>query len=67
MNQTKWVYIALGDNIRKTRKEKGWSQGVLAERVDSDPSYMVRIETGRLNLSITTLVRIFVTNSYFRR
>ena len=50
--------MLLGDNIRKARKEKGWSQRVLAERVDSDASYINRIETGKLNPSIAALIRI---------
>ena len=50
--------MPLGDNIRKERKEKGWSQRVLAERVDSDASYINRIETGKLNPSIAALLRI---------
>ncbi len=50
--------MSLGDNIRKVRKEKGWSQRVLAEKIDSDTSYINRIETGKLNPSIAALQRI---------
>ncbi len=50
--------MALGDNIRKTRKTRGWSQRVLAEKIDSDTSYINRIETGKLNPSITALTKI---------
>jgi len=50
--------MSLEDNIRKARKAKGWSQRVLAEKIDSDTSYINRIETGKLNPSIAALTRI---------
>lgn len=50
--------MSLADNMRKARKAKGWSQPVLAERIDSDTSYINRIETGKLNPSIAALTRI---------
>ena len=37
--------MSLGDNIRRIRKAKGWSQRVLAERICTDASYINRIET----------------------
>lgn len=50
--------MTLGDNIREARKIKGWSQRVLAEKTDSDASYINRIETGKINPSVAALVRI---------
>ena len=50
--------MALGDNIRKARKVRGLSQRALAEKIDSDTSYINRIETGKLNPSITALTKI---------
>ena len=50
--------MTLGYNIRKARKAKGWSQRVLAENIDSDTSYINRIETGKLNPSIAALTRV---------
>ncbi len=50
--------MTLCDNIRKARKAKGWSQRVLAEKIDSDTSYINRVETGKLNPSIAALTRI---------
>lgn len=50
--------MTLGDNIREARKAKGWSQKVLAEKTESDTSYINRIETGKINPSITALTRI---------
>lgn len=50
--------MALGDNIRDARKAKGWSQRTLAEKIESDTSYINRIETGKLNPSVAALTRI---------
>jgi transcriptional regulator with XRE-family HTH domain len=50
--------MSLGANIRKARKARGWTQKELAERVESDASYMNRIETGKANPSIAVLARI---------
>jgi len=50
--------MSLGENIRRARKVRGWTQKELAERVESDASYMNRIETGKANPSIAVLARI---------
>ncbi|MFZ2633124.1 MAG: helix-turn-helix domain-containing protein [Desulfosalsimonadaceae bacterium] len=50
--------MTLADNIRKARKAKGWSQRTLGEKIESDTSYINRIETGKLNPSIAALIRI---------
>lgn len=48
----------LGENLRKIRKSKGLSQRELAERISSDPSYVNRVEIGKLNPSIAVIERI---------
>lgn len=50
--------MVLGDNIRKSRKAKGWSQRELAEHTATDTSYINRVETGKINPSIAVLERI---------
>lgn len=50
--------MVLGDNIRKSRKAKGWSQRELAEHTETDTSYINRVETGKINPSIAVLERI---------
>ena len=50
--------MSLGENIRTVRKQKGWSQRELAERIESDASYINRMETGKLNPSIAALERV---------
>lgn len=52
--------MSIGENIRKYRKEKGLSQKNVAERINSDSSYINRIETGKLNPSIAAVDRIAV-------
>ncbi len=50
--------MTIGEKIREARKSKGWSQRLLAQRIDSDASYINRIETGKLNPSVVGLQRI---------
>ena len=50
--------MTLGDNIRRLRKTKGWSQRELADQVSSTSSYINRVETGKVNPSIGVLERI---------
>jgi transcriptional regulator with XRE-family HTH domain len=53
-----WVIMSLGNGIRKIRQEKKISLRKLAEIIQSDPSYISRIETDQQNPSIHTLDRI---------
>ena len=50
--------IALGQNIRKTRKEKDLSQEKLALMCGLDRSYMGRIERGEVNITVLKLYEI---------
>ena len=50
--------MTIGERIRKARKAKGWSQRVLTQHIESDASYINRIETGKLNPSVVAVERI---------
>ena len=52
------VKETIGKNIRLQRQEKGLSQRKLAMALDMDHSYLGRIEAGKCNISIDTVVRI---------
>ncbi|HMQ27436.1 MAG TPA: helix-turn-helix transcriptional regulator, partial [Acidimicrobiales bacterium] len=43
---------------RQVRKEAGWSQGDLGERIGTDPGRISRYESGRITPSADALVRI---------
>jgi transcriptional regulator with XRE-family HTH domain len=47
-----------GQNVRKHRTEKGFSQEALAEKADLDPTYISGIERGVRNPSLLSIVRI---------
>lgn len=52
-------YLAkIGDNIRKLRKQRGYSQEEFAELVGFSRSYYTEIETGKRNISVLNLVKI---------
>jgi len=50
--------IFVGERIRTLRKEKGYSQEVLAEKAEVHPTYLSDIERGERNISMETLEKI---------
>jgi transcriptional regulator with XRE-family HTH domain len=53
--------VQVGANIRRVRKEKGFSQEGLALKAKIDRSYMGRIERGEVNLTLEVLYIIAET------
>ncbi|MCD1587373.1 MULTISPECIES: helix-turn-helix domain-containing protein [unclassified Halomonas] len=51
---------ALGSNIRKKRKEEGFSQEAFALAVGIDRSYMGRIERGEVRITVEKLYELAV-------
>lgn len=47
-----------GENIRKARKQRGWTQEDLADAADLAPVQVSRIERGVREIRLTTLVRL---------
>jgi transcriptional regulator with XRE-family HTH domain len=45
----------LGNRIRKLRKEHGWTQTVMAEKLGIDRSFLADVERGKRNISILNL------------
>ncbi len=50
--------MALHDNIKRLRKQKGWSQTELAEKIGSHLSHVNRIETGKYKPSVDVLIKL---------
>ena len=48
----------VGDNIRTSRKQAGFSQEKLAEKADLHPTYISDVERGTENISLDALMRI---------
>jgi transcriptional regulator with XRE-family HTH domain len=57
-NKEKKVLRDLGANLRRERTERGITQEKLAELADLNIRTVQKIESGELNLLITTLIRI---------
>ncbi|MCK4609254.1 MAG: helix-turn-helix transcriptional regulator [Gammaproteobacteria bacterium] len=53
--------IKLGEQIRKTRKQKNFSQESFAYEVGIDRSYMGGVERGERNIAALNLIRIAKT------
>ena len=51
-------YAQIGDNIRKMRKKRKYTQEYLAEQVGVNTSHISNIENHHTNVSLPTLVRI---------
>lgn len=50
--------VLLGERIKALRKEKGWSQGELAEKVGTDGRQISRYENGHITPSADVLVKL---------
>lgn len=54
----KSIKLLIGQNVKKYRLEKGFSQAVLCYQTDIDISTLSRLERGGLNVTIQTLYKI---------
>lgn len=52
------ILLILGSNIRKFRKEFGWTQQVLAEKSGISVPFMTQIELGRKSASLEVIQNI---------
>ncbi|HJL26627.1 MAG TPA: helix-turn-helix transcriptional regulator, partial [Polyangiaceae bacterium LLY-WYZ-15_(1-7)] len=48
----------LGRRVAELRTRRGWTQQVFAEKADFSVKYLQRIESGRANLSVRSLVKL---------
>lgn len=48
----------IGDNIRKYRLEKGWSQEELAFECELHRTYIGAVERGERNITVLNLIKI---------
>ncbi len=53
-------YFEIGQRIRTFRKERLWSQEILAEKVGISVTHMSHIETGNTKLSLSVFVSIAI-------
>lgn len=60
MQKTSKNLRILGEQIRKVRKDLGWTQEQLAHEAEIDRSYMGGVERGERNITFTILCRIAV-------
>jgi DNA-binding XRE family transcriptional regulator len=49
----------VGEMLKEARKEAKMTQGQLAEKAGTKKSYISKIENGRGNIQLSTLIRIF--------
>jgi len=52
------LQIIVGNNVKKYRKLKGFSQANLCYEIDLDISTLSRLERGKLNVTLNTLYKI---------
>ena len=52
------VIANVGRRIAEQRRERGWTQETLAERLDVSLKYVQRIEAGRENLTLRSLIQL---------
>jgi transcriptional regulator with XRE-family HTH domain len=49
------VRVLFGERLRRLRKQRGWSQAVMADILGLDRSYIAEIETGKRNVCLLNL------------
>lgn len=49
---------ALGGRVRELRQRRGWTLEVAAEAMDLDLKHLQKVESGQINVTLVTLVRI---------
>ena len=54
----KEIINQIGNNIKEQRKKAGFTQAELAEKINVDPKYISRLETGTSTPSISTVIKI---------
>jgi transcriptional regulator with XRE-family HTH domain len=57
-NSERKLLKTLGANVRRARQNAAMTQEALAEKVGLNPRTVQKIETGSLNLLITTVTRL---------
>jgi transcriptional regulator with XRE-family HTH domain len=58
IDQEDCAMSSLGERIRQLRKEAGWSQAELAEKIAVDPGRVSKYEAGRMTPSPEAFVRL---------
>ena len=62
------ILLVLGSNIRKIRKEFGWTQADLAEKSGISVPFMTQIELGRKSASLEVVQNIAAAlNIYYKQ
>jgi transcriptional regulator with XRE-family HTH domain len=49
------IHSRLGSNVKRLRKNLGWTQAKLAEKIDITPTFMMHIEHGTRGASLETV------------
>ena len=52
------VLERLAMKLKELRKQRGWTQPVLAKKSGLSPGYIARVETGRHDPKLSTLVKL---------
>ncbi len=54
----KEIYILIGKKIQNLRYEKGFTQQQIADMCEFEKASMSRIEAGRANLTLKTMIKL---------
>lgn len=52
------LLIAIGERLKTRRKELGLTQAQLSYSCETDPSYIRKVEAGKVNISINNLAEM---------
>ena len=49
------IRVRFGERLRRLRRQRGWTQVQMAEKLGLDRSYLADVERGKRNISIINL------------
>lgn len=52
------ICAQLGNRIRRLRKEKGWTQFEMSERLGIDRSYLAEVESAKIEICVRNLALV---------
>ena len=57
--EEKAQYFVISEMLKESRKDAGFTQEQLAEKIGTKKSYISRLENGKCDIQLSTLYRIF--------
>jgi len=58
INDLRAQKMSFGENVKRLRRDKGWSQGELSQNCDIKPGHISKIENDKTDPSLSTVLKL---------